>query len=126
MIDLYIGANITRRFLGPGDYEANEWIHIALTRDFPNKKLNAWLNGEKRIDNVTVTINDPPVSTAPQIMYQAEPCRGLVDEVAILNVLLPERDIKRIANLGLEEAISSTAVGLSGKLTATWGAIKAR
>ena len=123
---MYSGANIGRRFLNAGDYEADEWLHIALTRDFPNKKLSAWANGKNKIDDLTVTINKPPVSVAPQIMYKVEPCLGVVDEVAIFNVLLPERDIKRIANLGLEEAISSTAVDLSGKLAATWGAIKAR
>ena len=125
VIDMYLGANIARRFLGPGDYKADEWLHIAMTRDFPNKKLSAWANGVKRIDNLSVTINDPPMSTAPQILNATEPCIGLVDEVAIFNVLLAEQDIQNIARKGLEEAINPTAIDLSGKLTATWGAIKA-
>ncbi len=118
VIDMYIGANIGRRFLNAGDYEADEWLHIALTRDFPNKKLSAWANGKNRIDNISVTINKPPVSVAPQIMYKVEPCLSVVDEVAIFDVLLSERDIQNIANKGLEEAINPTAVDLSGKLTA--------
>lgn len=124
VIDMYLGANIARRFLGAGDYKADEWLHIAMTRDFPNKKLNAWANGVKKIDDLTVTINDPPVSVAPQIMNLAEPCLSDVEEVAIFNVLLSERDIQRIASKGLEEAINPTAVDLSSKLAATWGAIK--
>ena len=126
VIDLYLGANIGRRLLESGDYKADEWMHIAFTRDFPNKKLNAWVNGVKKIDSVTVTINDPPKSVAPQIMYSKEPCAGLVDEVAIFNVLLSEQAIQNIAKDGLEEAINPTAVDLSGKLTATWGAIRTR
>ena len=124
-IDMYLGANIPRVFLSPGDYKADEWLHIAMTRDFPNKKLSGWANGVKKIDNLGVTINDPPVSIAPQIMNMSEPCLGLVDEVAIFNVLLSERDIQNIVKNGLEEAINPTAVDLSGKLAATWGAIKA-
>lgn len=124
-IDIFIGANIKRPFLNAGDYRAGEWLHIAFTRDFPNKKLSAWANGVRKVDNIDVTINDPPVSTAPHLMHRVEICLSVVDEVAIFNVLLAERDIQNIAGKGLEEAINPTAIDLSGKLTATWGAIKA-
>ena len=107
-IVITIGSNREQQFLSPGDYEAGEWIHIALTRDFPNKKLSAWANGVKKINNIDVTINKPPVSTTPHIMHRVEICLSVVDEVAIFNVLLAERDIQNIAKKGLEEAINPT------------------
>jgi hypothetical protein len=51
--------------------------------------------------------------------------RGLIDEVAIFNVVLTENDIKSIMTNGLETAIGLTAVSSAGKLTATWADIKA-
>jgi hypothetical protein len=51
---------------------------------------------------------------------------GLIDEVAIFNVALTDRDIQNIADKGLEEAISPTGVNISGKLTTTWATVKAR
>ena len=111
--------------INAGDYKAGEWLHVALTREFPNKKLNAWANGVKKIDNVDVTINDPPISIAPQIVNSKEPCLGVVDEVAIFNVLLSEEDIQKVANGGLEGAIQTAAVKPVDKLTTTWADIKA-
>ena len=45
---------------------------------------------------------------------------GLIDEVAIYNRVLKEREIKQ----DMEKGILSAAVGPSGKLTTTWGEIK--
>jgi hypothetical protein len=47
---------------------------------------------------------------------------GVVDEVAIFNVVLSEDDINSIMLNGLENTI--TAVSPSGKLATTWGGIK--
>ena len=46
---------------------------------------------------------------------------GLIDEIAILNVVLSENDIKSIMVEGLKR---SAAVSTAGKLTTTWGQIK--
>ena len=46
---------------------------------------------------------------------------GLIDEVAIFNVVLGEDDIKNIEVKGLKLGV---AISLAGKLTATWGQIK--
>lgn len=46
---------------------------------------------------------------------------GIIDEVAIFNVVLPEADIAKIASKGIKGAM---AVSSSGKLSTTWGSIK--
>ena len=51
---------------------------------------------------------------------------GLIDEVAIFNVELAEKDIQSIMNKGLERISGLIAVELSGKITTTWDNIKAR
>jgi len=50
---------------------------------------------------------------------------GLVDEVALFRVVLTEDDINSIVQNGLERALGITAVSPAGKLTITWGSVKA-
>jgi hypothetical protein len=50
---------------------------------------------------------------------------GLLDEVALIKAVLTEAEIKDIMNEGLERVLGITAVSPTGKLTVTWGSIKA-
>ena len=56
--------------------------------------------------------------------YSGRFFNGLIDEVAIFNVVLTQDDIKSIMAGGL--LASSTAVSPSGKLATVWGVIKTR
>jgi hypothetical protein len=51
---------------------------------------------------------------------------GILDEVAIFSVALTEQEIQNVMEQGIAESVGITAVELSGKLTTTWSAIKAR
>ena len=50
---------------------------------------------------------------------------GIIDEVAIFNVALTEKNIQTVMESGLQKIISGQlAVGPSGKLTTFWGKIR--
>jgi hypothetical protein len=49
---------------------------------------------------------------------------GLIDEVALFNVVLTEDDINSIVQSGLERAFGLTAVFPEGKLATAWGEMK--
>lgn len=51
-------------------------------------------------------------------------CEGLLDEVALFNVPLPQEDIESIMNDGLERATGFLAVEPESKLTTIWGKLK--
>ena len=52
--------------------------------------------------------------------------QSLIDEVAVFNVALTQDEIKNIMNRGLEWELGVIAVFPSGKLAATWAAIRFR
>ena len=54
----------------------------------------------------------------------AEIFNGIIDEVAVFDVVLTADDIKSIMTKGLGAALGIAAVSEAGKLTTTWGDIK--
>jgi len=50
---------------------------------------------------------------------------ALLDEVALFNAVLTEDDVKRIMNDGLERVLGLAPVSPAGRLTSSWGSIKA-
>ena len=50
---------------------------------------------------------------------------ALIDEVAIFRTALSEDDVNRVMNDGLERVLGLAPVSPAGRLTATWGSIKA-
>jgi hypothetical protein len=98
----------------------NEWHHIALVYD--GKTVNYYLDGSSEASgdltgNIT-KVADPVIMGTNS---RPEWYSGLLDEVAILNIALPQDDLQTIINKGLEDAL---AVDLSGTLTTTWSLIK--
>jgi len=79
------------------------------------------------IDGETVSSEPRTPATVGTILIMGEEVdrnewfNGLIDEVAIFNVVLGEDDIKNISIKGLKLV---AAISLAGKLTATWGQIK--
>ena len=53
--------------------------------------------------------------------YHAGKYRGIIDDVAIFNVVLSQDEIQSIMDDGLEEAF---AVSVNDKLTTTWAVLK--
>jgi len=102
----------------------DEWHHIALVYD--GKTVNFYLDGSSEANgdltgNITKVANPVVMGHNSQKPQAREWYSGLIDEVAIFNVGLTEKDIQTIMDLGLEHA---NAVDLSGRLATTWGSIK--
>jgi len=105
------------------------WKHLAIT--FSNGNTVFYVDGTeiaKSEGNIT-----PLKTTTSGVLFigarsASSPnyLEGLIDEVAIFNVALTDRDIQNIVNKGLEEASNPSAVSSSGKLTTTWAKVKAR
>jgi hypothetical protein len=100
--------------------QADTWYHVTVTHDLPNSESKIFVNGE--LEAEAKIEQDLNTGRVLQIADGDGDCYGgLIDEVAIFNVVLTEDDIKDIMNKGLE---GMTAVSPSGKLTTTWGDIK--
>jgi len=101
---------------------AGKWYFISWVYDEPKNVRQIYVNG-------VVDSQDKPPSA-----YQADHSlwigryydlarvfSGLIDEVALFNVVLTEAELKTIMTKGLE---GLSAVSQSGKLTTTWGRLK--
>jgi len=105
---------------------AGVWQHFTAVRE--GTKLTHYLNGNKSAECPTNT--SAPVSESQANLRIAEwggssgrQFNGILDEVFIFNDALSEDDIKAIMNRGINGASS---VSPSGKLTISWGMVKAQ
>ena len=116
------GINVSK---GGGDWTLKQWYHLAWT-----------LNGRHEIvyvDGVNIGEFDKPTEGTRPGTHTFEiarrqggglPLDGAVDEVAVFNAVLSEKDVQECMNKGLERALGFSPVEPSGKLTTTWGQIK--
>jgi hypothetical protein len=104
-----------------GAWEMNEWSFVAITHD--GNTLTLYVDGESVADKDVGKPDDKPNSDIRLASWKNPGWTyiGVLDEVAIFNTPLPEKDLKQIMNIGLEEAL---AVSSSGKLATTWGMLK--
>jgi hypothetical protein len=101
--------------------QADTWYHVAVIHDLPNSESHIFVNGE--LEATAKIEQDLNTGRVLQIADGDGDCYGgIIDEVALFNVVLTEDDIKNIMDIGL--AASMVAVEPSGKLTTTWAAIK--
>jgi hypothetical protein len=112
-----------------GTFVDNEWIHVAEVRDVSIREYNMYKNGEIAATDTWAECGvhpcgDAVASDLPLLIGDGYAGKfiGIIDEVAIFNVVLSEDDINSIMLNGLENLI--TAVSPSGKLATTWGGIK--
>ena len=112
-----------------GTFTDNEWIHVVETRDVSKREYSMYKNGKVEISAGWDECGDHPcgdgVASDLNLLIgsgYAGKYIGIVDEVAIFNVVLTENDINNIMEKGLESVI--TAVDHSGKLATTWANIK--
>ncbi|MCD6508655.1 LamG domain-containing protein, partial [Candidatus Poribacteria bacterium] len=105
-----------------------EWIHFAATynADEKSNQLKVYVNGvfsgsSTRPGKVAPTTNPVEIGRWGGGSYFV----GIIDEAAIFNVALTDKDIQTVMESGLQKIISGQlAVEPSGKLTTLWGEIK--
>ncbi len=111
--------------------KTGQWLHIAGTYDNAAGEAKIYMNGELQdTHNLTGAISGVQYSS---IGAQGGPdgpftdfFDGILDEVALFKVALTEQEIQTVMEQGVAKSVGITAVDSSGKLTATWAAIKAR
>ncbi len=98
--------------------ETNEWHHVAGV--FDGKKVRQYVNGELDIEFALSGAMDnvAEVFRVGQAQTSLMPMHGTIDEVAIYNRALTQKEIQEDMNGVL------LAVSPSGKLTTTWAAVK--
>jgi hypothetical protein len=113
-----------------GVLETDTWYHFAATWDSTTGDASFYQDGEKVQSKAggagaEIALNEASLT----IGLRGAPCtgnfRGTIDEVAVFSAALEEEDIQKIMNEGLKAATGAVAVSSSGKLTDTWGDIKA-
>ena len=111
----------------PQNVRDGKWHHGAITENDKNKSLELYIDGVK--GNSTYAGN---YQNSGGFLKIASPAvgavnlnAGAIDEVAIFNVILEEKDILDIMAKGLE-ATGLLPVSPRGHLTSTWGRIKSQ
>lgn len=108
-----------------GTLRAEEWVHVAATYDGEN--IQAWIDGEVVGSIVAPRGGDlNPSDKSLSIGVRGDTkdihwMAGIIDEIAIFDEALPEKDIQAIMNNGLQVML---AVSPTGGLTTTWGMVK--
>ena len=112
----------------PGTFVDDEWIHVAETRNVKDREYKMYKDGEVTAEDKWAKCGAHPCGdSSPSNLNlligsgYAGKFRGIIDEVAIFNVVLSEDDINTIMDDGLDKA---AAVSPSDKLTTTWANIK--
>ena len=112
----------------PGTFVDDEWIHVAETRNVEKREYKMYKDGEVTAQDKWVKCGAHPCGdSSPSDLNlfighgYAGKYRGIIDDVAIFNVVLSEDEIKSIMEEGLEDAF---AVSPTGKLTTTWAILK--
>lgn len=104
------------------------WIHFAAVYDSDEGQLFVYVDGvlagqSGRAGNPNP--NNEPVTFGT--WNDGDHFIGMIDEIAIYDVVLEAEDILSIATDGLEEFLGGElSVRFSGKLTTTWGNLKRR
>lgn len=107
-----------------------EWHHVAISFDEKSKVGRVFTDGVQ--EGQYTVAHDVPQNNADLVFAAWHHSGGnagyigMLDEIAIFDVALEEEDIQTIMNEGLEKALGITAVSSTGKLTTTWGEVKAQ
>ena len=114
-----------------GTFLDDEWIHVAETRDVKKRAYKMYKNGEVAAEDTWRKCGAHPCGdSSPSGLNfligdgYAGKFRGIIDEVALFNVVLSEDDIQNIMDNGLLRATGMEAIFPAGKLTTTWAGIK--
>ncbi len=113
---IYFGIQDTasRAITKPGDYPLEEWYHLAGTYD--GETLAVYINGEEKA-SAPAPVDQMPDTTQP--LQVGNRLMGAIDEFAMYSRALTEAEIERDVSGIL------MPVERKGKLTITWGLLKA-
>jgi len=101
------------------------WHHNAVLYD--GKNVVHYIDGEKVSSEPRTPTTQGTVLIIGEEVDGNDWFNGLVDEVAIFNVVLAQEDIRAIMNTGLYAAVGIGKVVMAeGTLSTTWGSIKRR
>lgn len=110
-----------------GQIKANEWMHVAGTYDGEN--IRVFINGKMEAEKKGAKRDLAPSSRSLSIAVRGDTkdihwLKGLVDEVAIFDEALDEKEIAGIVNSkgGLSDRF--LAVSPKSKLAVTWSRVK--
>lgn len=108
-----------------GSLEGGKWSHVAVRID--NNNLQVFINGKEVIKGTVSPVTFVKIGIGD--LYEVPAgfnykYAGVVDELAIFNKAIDEKDIQSIMDKGLGQALGIAAVSNTGKITATWGKIK--
>ncbi len=107
--------------------DTKTWIHFAATYDAKTTFLTVYVDGEKK--GQSARAGKPAANNEPVTFGHwggGSRFQGIIDDVAILNVVLEQQDIKNIAENGLKTVLGVQSVQSVGKLASTWGDVKYR
>lgn len=113
------------------DYNNGEWYHVAMVYEAGaglRFYVNGELDGETEIKDYGSIDNDLPlcigaaIANTGQEGAKTQYFPGIIDEVRVWKIALSQDELKANMKRGSD---FFTAVRSTGKLTATWGAIKA-
>jgi hypothetical protein len=124
-LDMFSAAGEAATTFNPA---VGTWYHLATTLNESNVVTN-YINGALMVTDFTFgsgtptwSDDDNPLNIGEWITHDFA---GIMDEVAIFNVTLPETEIKNIVATGLQSSTISS-VFPSGKLATTWASLKVR
>ncbi|MFC1714956.1 LamG domain-containing protein [Candidatus Poribacteria bacterium] len=120
------GPQDWKEAFGTTDVRDEQWHHMAGTYD--KKSLKIYRDGE--VEGELAVSSDPDtVDTPLAIGAQHDgfwPIIGIIDDVALFDVGLTEKEVRDIMEKGVAEATGVLPVSNAGKLATAWGKIKAR
>ena len=102
--------------------ETGEFVHLAFTND--TKKAKIYVDGDEVADGDTpgkLSANDDPWRIGQDCERENYIFAGIIDEVRLWNRALSEEEI----NTFMEQGVDALAVEAAGKLSTTWGRLKA-
>ena len=97
------------------------WRHWAFVHSKRDNLMAIYLDGELFASLNTSTTYVPPVDNTSFVIGGPDKFQGLIDEFAIFNIPLTERDIRSVMTRGLATVL---AVTQNRKLATSWGYIK--
>jgi hypothetical protein len=108
----------------------DKWSHIASNYDISSGVANVYLNGvlaqsatNKGFGALKAGV-EFVIGTGKGGADYGKPFDGMIDEVAMFNSFLSQKDIENIMNDGLERALGLAPVSPAGNLSTTWAKIK--
>ena len=104
------------------------WHHAVAVFDQTAKQASLYVDGARRAQTTIAGLefNETLGRLCVGNKCPGDVLPGAIDEVAVFNAALTEKDVQEIMNEGLEGALGLTAVEPAGKLATIWGAVKAQ